>query len=160
MDVRESSKSLSVTTSVAGLSLQNQQRQFSSFWNDTAKTSFGIKIARGADGTPWTLNFGELHEHLRECARYFVRKQVTLIDGTIEDRFTTVPYSEFVKLYPRFRNTSYGVLDVSAVWLDITVLSKSGISRRTIRKPPLIMQKGNSSCMQSMHWVRIAIDPW
>ena len=152
LDVRDSSKALQVSNTVAALSFSNQASQMAKFSENGFANAKAIRIRRGADSTPWALQFGELTSQLRETARYFVRKTITLLDGTLEQRFVTVDYAEYCKAYPKFRNTTYGVLEVCAAWVDVSVMNDdaAGWQDRTLHIVPMVLEKGNSSCLQSM----------
>ena len=87
MDVRDSSKPLTVSTTVAALSHQHQAHAMSDFCAQNFPLSYAIRIRRGSDSTPWALQFGELTNELRESARYFVRRTITRIDGSEDEIF-------------------------------------------------------------------------
>lgn len=154
LDLMQSTRALETTTTVAAFSDTFQQKQLTSAFEDIRKHAVGLRFQRASDSTPWHLNFGEMVEILRPNARYFMREELVLIDGTVTERWVTRDYQEYIKRYPKRNMVTSGVLEISACWGNVTWIMSDGTKQsRRIYRPPLVLKAANSSTVHTMYRV-------
>ena len=151
-DVRRTSRALEAETTVATFGDLFQSGNIAEAMNTIRNEAVAMRFERASDSTPWFLSFGEMVEELRATARYFMREPVVQLDGTVVERWKTGSYEEFIKRFPKQRCTSAGVLEVCACWGTLHWILPDGRKEsRKLMRPPLIIQKANSSTVFSMY---------